>query len=130
MRPGECRRSHRRHRVRGGEGCTVTFHFPDPSGHRCEMPLHDLSDAGLSVVLAHELPGLEVGDQLEGAKVSVGTRSFRGDLLVMHVTPAPEAGATFGALFFPESDADLLTLRRVIADLEARQLGVPAEAHR
>ncbi len=118
------RRHHHRHLLSPAEEARAEFGYPGPDGHPCTMPIRDLSASGLSMVLAHELPGLEPGSRLDGATVRVGRRAFRADLLVMHVTPDSLKGAVCGVLVYPVEDADLLTLRDVIADLE----GLPAEA--
>ena len=70
-------------------------------------------------MLAHELPGLEAGESLDGARLNLVGQVVHGDLLVMHLTPAAIAGAVCGALFFPREDADLLTLRSILSTLEA-----------
>jgi hypothetical protein len=89
-----------------------------------------MSAAGLSIVLEHELPGLEPGSRLDGATVRVGQRVFRADLLVMHVTPGPTRGAICGVLVYPVEDGDLLTLRDVIADLDGQPAAAPAFSRR
>jgi len=124
MQPPVNRRIHNRHVLPPGAEALAKFGYPGPDGHPCTMPIRDVSASGLSIVLAHELPGLEPGSRLDGATVCIGDRSFRADLLVMHVTPEPAKGAICGALVYPVEDADLLTLRDVLADLE----GLPAEA--
>jgi len=124
MQPPMNRRSHSRHTLPPGGEARAEFGYPGPGDHPCTMEIRDVSASGLSIVLAHELPGLEPGSRLDGATVCIGDRSFRADLLVMHVTPEPAKGAICGALVYPVEDADLLTLRDVIADLE----GLPAEA--
>jgi hypothetical protein len=73
----------------------------------------------LSFVLADPLPGLEPGQRLDAAEVTIGDRLIRGDLLVMHITPEVISGAVLGALFYPATDEDLLTLRAVLAELDA-----------
>ena len=84
------------------------------------MKLGDVSGAGLSFVLGHELPGLDVGDCLADARLVVGGRVARGDLLVMHLTPDRTPGSRCGALFYPRGDDDLLALREILAALEER----------
>ncbi len=127
MRPPVCRRLHNRFRIgETGDGL-VAFGYPDPGGHLCRMPLHDLSAAGLSFRLAHELPGLEAGCRLDGVSVTIAHRVIEGDLLVMHVTPGPCAGAVCGALFYPREDRDILELRGLLAELSARA-GVAEDA--
>jgi hypothetical protein len=125
MRPPVNRRHHNRHVLAPDSAARAEFGYPDPGGHPCTMPLQDMSASGLSIVLEHELPGLEAGSRLDGATVRIGTRAFRADLLVMHVTPGPWEGAVCGALVYPAEDGDLLTLREVIADLEAGSTVAP-----
>jgi hypothetical protein len=120
MRPPVNRRRQSRHVLTFDPAGRAEFGYPDPGGHPCSMPLRDMSASGLSIVLAHEMPGLEAGSRLDGATIRVGKREFRADLLVMHVTPGPSEGAVCGALVYPAEDSDLLTMREVIADLEAR----------
>jgi len=121
MRPVGCRRRHNRFPLRAEDRGAVEFRFPDARGQLCRMPLRDLSSAGLSMTLVHELPGLEAGSCLEGATVFVGDRRVRGDLLAMHVTPEARPGAICGALFYPLEDRDILELRSVLATLSDRE---------
>ncbi len=120
------RRRHNRHPLPSCTEARAEFGYPGPEGHPCSMRVRDLSASGLSMVLAHELPGLEPGSRLDGATVRVGARSFRADLLVMHVTPAPQEGAICGVLLFPAEDDDLLVLREVVAELDGRPSEVAA----
>lgn len=121
MRPTICRRRHNRFLLEAADEATVAFRFPDRKGHPCRMPLRDVSSAGLSFRLAHELPGLEPGFRLDGSTVAIAGRVIVGDLLVMHVTPVPCAGAVCGALFYPRQDRDILSMRGLLADLAARE---------
>ena len=130
MQPPANRRHHNRHLLAPGSGARAEFEFPGPGGHPCAMPLRDMSASGLSIVLAHELPGLEPGSRLDGATVRVGDRAFHADLLVMHVTPEPARGAVCGALVYPVEDEDLLTLRAVIADLDGQTTAPPVYSRR
>jgi hypothetical protein len=126
-RPTERRRQNRHALPRTAEA-RVEFEYPAPGGWPCVMPLRDVSAAGLSIVLTHELPGLEVGSRLDGATVRIGTHAFLADLVMMHVTPGPSKGAVCGALIYPAEDCDLLTLRKAIAELEGRPATAPAAA--
>ena len=61
-------------------------------------------------------------DQLtneKGIEARVSRKTFRGDLLVMHVTQLSQAGPICGGLFYPEGDEDLITIRLVVRALEA-----------
>ena len=66
----------------------------------------------------HEILGLEVGEIVRGIDAVVAGRSFRGDLLALHLTPDNSPGAACGGLFYPESDEDLITIRLVVRSLE------------
>lgn len=113
-----CRRRYPRFPLEEATGSRIEFEFPRPGcGWLC-MRLRDLSQSGLSFVLSHELPGLSVGDSLDGVQIRVDGRQIRGDLLVMHLSPDASAGSVCGALFYPIEDEDVLTLREVIRALE------------
>ncbi len=116
-----CRRTHPRYTLRAHRSGRLEFGYPRPQDPPCVMGLWDISQGGLAFVLRHELPGLEVGDSIDGVRVQVGDRVVHGDLLVMRLSPDASAGPICGALFYPGDDADLLTLREVLRDLEARQ---------
>jgi len=82
--------------------------------------LRDVSNAGLSFSIP-ELPfEFEVGDTLNSVRLHVGRCEMRGDLLVMHITP--ESGVC-GALFYPDTDTDIIKLRSLISGIEAVQIG-------
>ena len=102
-----CRRRHARHRFSENAEASVEFGYPNPQSRRCSMRIRDISPSGLSFVLSHELPGLEVGTCIRGASVRVEGHAFHGDLLVMHVTPSNDPGSICGVLFYPASDEDL-----------------------
>jgi hypothetical protein len=70
------------------------------------------------MTLPDELVGIQVGDIVKGIEAQVARKQFRGDLLVMHVTPANEPNAVCGGLFYPEGDEDLITIRLVVRALE------------
>ena len=126
-RPPNCRRKHDRFPLDASHGGTIEFAFPDRDGALCSMPLRDVSQAGLSFVLGHELPGLEVGDSLDRACIRLNGREVRGDVLVMRLTPDASRGAVCGGLFYPVDDADILTMRALVADLETADLAETAE---
>jgi len=71
------------------------------------------------MVLPAELSEVQAGDIVRGIEARVARKTFRGDLLVMHVTHASEAGPICGGLFYPEGDEDLITIRLVVRALEA-----------
>ncbi len=112
------RRTLDRHRVHEGIRAEATFLWPARSGRRVVAALRDVSYAGISLVLAERLPGLEVGECLKGVNVALDDIHFGGELLVMHLTPSPSGGILCGGLFYPVRDADVLALRRVVRRLE------------
>jgi hypothetical protein len=112
------RRLQRRYVPVAGEESTLRFLYPSGHGAVVETPVRDISLSGLSLTLPRELPGLRVGDILRDVDAQVGERSFRGDLLVMHLTPGNEAGAICGGLVYPEGDEDLITIRLIVRVLD------------
>src|SRR5262245_52619703 len=118
QRPG-CRRRHPRHPLDESLAARVEFGYPRQQDPPCAARLRDLSESGIGFILEQELPGLEVGDSLDGAALRLGGRVVRGDLLVMHFTATP-GGCLCGALFYPASDEDLLAFREILRELEAR----------
>ena len=117
-----CRRKKDRHILSEDLQARIEFAFPEPGGHSCEMALRDLSSGGLSFTLAHDLPGLEVGDCLKRATLHVGDQTLEGDVLIMHITPELEPGAVCGALFYPARDIDIITLQRVVQAIEENRV--------
>lgn len=113
-----CRRSHGRYSLQDHVEGELSFRYPQ-GGHPCVMPLRDISRSGLSFVLVHELPGLDVGDSIDGAQLRIGRHEIRGDLLVMRLNPDASSGSVCGALFYPAEDEDILALRASLAELEA-----------
>jgi hypothetical protein len=98
---------------------SLKFRHPAPNGQQFDARLRDISLSGLSLILPSEIPGIQTGDILRGMEVRVARKTFRGDLLVMHVTPANEPGAICGGLFYPDGDEDLITIRLVVRALDA-----------
>lgn len=96
----------------------LVFGYPFPGGHRCVMPLRDLSPGGMAFTLNLDLPGLDIGQSIEQAELIVGDKRVRGDILVMHLTPGPFTGAVCGSLFFPLEDEDIVTYQGLVASLE------------
>jgi hypothetical protein len=97
----------------------LQFRYPGPNGRNIEVRLRDLSLSGLSLTLPEEMTGVQPGDIVKAIEARVASKTFRGDLLVMHVSPANETGAVCGGLFYPEGDEDLITIRLVVRALEA-----------
>jgi hypothetical protein len=116
------RRLQKRYSTPADTDANLTFRYPGPNGQPFDAKLRDISLSGLSLVLPAELPGIQTGDILRGMEVRVARKTFRGDLLVMHVTPANEAGAICGGLFYPDGDEDLITIRLVVRALDAQSL--------
>ena len=113
------RRLERRHPLPPDAGAALFFRYPSPNGPSLEAPLRDVSLSGLSMHLPEELADIQPGDIVKGIEARVARKSFRGDLLIMHVTPSSQARAFCGGLFYPEGDEDLITIRLVVRALEA-----------
>jgi len=113
------RRLQHRFTIPADSGAVLHFRYPAQHGTRLEARLRDISLSGLSMTLPEELAGIQAGDIVKGIEAQVARKTFRGDLLVMHVSPANEAGAACGGLFYPEGDEDLITIRLVVRALEA-----------
>jgi hypothetical protein len=88
-------------------------------GAAVQARVRDVSFAGLSLEVPDDLPGLEVGASLRGLHGDVDGIRFRGELLVMHITPSPRSGSLCGGLFYPAGDADVLALRKLVRRLES-----------
>jgi len=103
------------------EGAFVEFEFPT-TGQRTRLPLSDLSHSGLSFHGEEtDLPPVESGTTIPGASIRIRECIIQGDLVVMHVTPRPDARIACGALLYPATDHDLLKLKAVLAGMEAVQ---------
>lgn len=113
------RRIERRHPFPTDSEAVVQFRYPSPQGHDIQTRLRDISLSGLSINLPEELRGIQIGDIVKGIEARIARKSFRGDLLVMHVTQLSQAGPICGGLFYPEGDEDLITIRLVVRALEA-----------
>jgi hypothetical protein len=98
---------------------TLQFNYPTPNGPRLATRMRDISLSGLSMMLPQELADVQAGDIVSGIEAKVARKSFRGDLLVMHVTSVGATGSVCGGLFYPEADEDLITIRLVVRALEA-----------
>ena len=113
------RRLQQRFPLPADSGAALHFRYPSPNGPPVVARLRDVSFSGLSMVLPEELAGVQAGDIVRGIEARVARKTFRGDLLVMHVSPTTQAGAACGGLFYPEGDEDLITIRLVVRALEA-----------
>lgn len=113
------RRLQRRFPLLADSGSRLSFRFPSKGGEPLEASVRDISLSGVSIVLPCTLAGLAVGDVIAGVDACVAEKSFRGDLLVMHVSPQNEPGAICGGLFYPETDEDLITIRLIVRQLES-----------
>lgn len=111
------RRTLERHRVPESRESCATFRWPETDGSVVTAGIHDLSYAGISLVFAEDAPPFRVGALLRSVELRVNGTTFSGEILVMHVTPAPGAGTVCGGLFYPLRDEDVLALRRVVANL-------------
>lgn len=113
------RRGQRRYSVSGTDEARVEFVFPAPHGRTFQLPLTNISSSGLSFRFdENDLVGLEEGAALSDAVVRVGACTIRGELLVMHVTPATDSRQVCGALFYPSTDTDLVKLKSLVTGME------------
>ena len=113
-----CRRRHERFVLEPG-AAWIEFAYPAPGGFGLRMQLRDISASGVSFVLSHSLPSLDIGRGIERASLDLGRRKIHGDLLVMHLTPDATRGSICGALFYPRGDANILAIQSIVADLGA-----------
>jgi c-di-GMP-binding flagellar brake protein YcgR len=113
------RRLQNRYSLPTDSAAAVTFQYPSPHGQRLTTQMRDISLSGLSMVLPDELAAIQAGDIVKGIEARIERKSFRGDLLVMHVSPANGSAAVCGGLFYPEGDEDLITIRLIVRALEA-----------
>ena len=109
------RRRHPRWSVPRDGRHLVEFWWPSRKGHRCSMRLNDLSTAGLSFVLEHEVPGLEICHPVRTADVRLGDVAFKADLVVIHITSGPGRPTVCGALVYPKTDDDLIRMKDWLA---------------
>lgn len=116
----DCRRRHRRLTLPDDGNNFLEFTWPGRGGHHCRMPINDISPAGMSFILQHELPGLEVCGQIRRVTANVGERSFRVDMVVIHITSNPGRPTICGTLLYPLTDDDLGTLRTLLDEAEDR----------
>lgn len=123
--PVQCRRKHPRFRLLDDPDAVVEFGFPTPRGTQCRMQARDFSASGLSFLLAHDLPGLEEGQCLNRARITVGTWRLDADLLIMHLTPDNRKGSVCGVLIYPMDDEGILALQGMVKDFSHR--GLPQE---
>jgi hypothetical protein len=120
----DCRRSQHRFTLVDESAASVEFVFPAPTGRHYSLPLVNISVSGISFLLQPDRApgGLEIGEDLTDATITVAGCSMSGELVVMHITE--EAGrAICGALFYPAGDADLVKLKSVVAGMEAARQG-------
>jgi hypothetical protein len=124
----DCRRRARRYALPPELEATVDFGYPTPQAHRCSLPAKDVSPSGVSFVLTHELPGLEVGTEIARATLRAGKHAIHGDMVVIHLTPDESLGSTCGTILYPRTDADIVKLKSLIAELESEG-GAPGDGH-
>ena len=113
------RRLQHRFTIPADSEASLQFRYPEKHGPRLEARLRDISLSGLSMTLPAELSAVQPGDIVKAIEARVLGKTFRGDLLVMHVSPANASGVACGGLFYPEGDEDLITIRLVVRALEA-----------
>ena len=113
------RRLQHRFTISADSGAVLHFRYPAQHGPRVEARLRDISLSGLSMTLPEELGSVQAGDIVKAIEARVAGKTFRGDLLVMHVSSVNETGVACGGLFYPEGDEDLITIRLIVRALEA-----------
>ncbi len=113
------RRLQHRFSIPADSAAVLHFRYPAKHGALLEARMRDISLSGLSMTLPEELAGVQAGDLVKAIEARVAGKTFRGDLLVMHVSTANESGVACGGLFYPEGDEDLITIRLVVRALEA-----------
>ena len=111
-----CRRRHPRRTLPQDGRHVIEFDWPNERGDACRMPLKDISPAGLSFVLEHELPGLEICSPINGVTARLGRHAIRCDLVVIHITSGHGRSTICGALVYPATDGDLRKLKRVVGE--------------
>ena len=119
--PYRNRRLQKRYTTPAGTEAHLKFRYPAPNGSLFEVRLRDISLSGMSLLIPAEPPEIQTGDMIRGIEARVAQKTFRGDLLVMHLTPANVPGAICGGLFYPDGDEDLITIRLVVRALDAAE---------
>ena len=115
------RRRIRRYRVDKAGTANIEFRYPGPNGKSFVLPLIDLSIAGFSFKLEEPLSGLDNGSTIEDVVVRLGDCEIKGEVLVMYFNDEYGREASCGALFYPESESELVKLKCVVAGIEALQ---------
>lgn len=123
--PVACRRRHTRYTFPPNTEAWVRFGYPLPTGFPCQMEVKDLSASGLSFIIQHELPGLDVGRTIRKVEINIGTKRIFGDLLVMHLTKDVFPGSLCGCLIYPEDDDDIQTMQSLVTELEIESAPAP-----
>ena len=115
------RRKQHRYLIERDRDAIVAFEYPCPNGRPYRLPLLNVSKAGLSFALddRDELATLDPGTRIEDVIVQIGDCEIDGEMVLMHLTPDAHSKALCGALFYPSSDQDLITLRSLVAGMEA-----------
>ena len=114
------RRKQARYSLSHDSQAFVEFDLPRAGGRTVRLPMVNLSAAGISFAVENdpELVQLEAGTTIPRAVARVGTHRVRGELVVMHVTGGSDSRYVCGALLYPATNADLVELRGLIAELE------------
>lgn len=114
------RRRQARYSIADDPEAFVEFPVPRAGGRTVRLPMVNLSAAGISFAVESDpdLVTLEVGTTIPRAVARVGTHRVRGELVVMHVTGGRDSRYVCGALLYPATNADLVELRGLIAELE------------
>ncbi len=117
--PVACRRKHVRYTLPPGTSW-IEFPYPEPGGSTCTMRLRDISACGISFILDHDLPGLDIGDTVRDARLRVDETTIEADLLVMHLTPDATRGSICGALLFPDGDHNIVAVQKLLETLQSK----------
>ena len=99
----------------------VEFNWPHPNGESLSLSLIDISSSGFSFALGESLPGLSIGTEVEGVTLRFEDSDVRGEMVVLHLGAELATGTNCGVLFYPESDQELVKLKKVIAGMESLQ---------
>jgi len=95
----------------------IAFHYPNAEGRRITASLLDLSIAGLSFALDHELPLIVRGARIEGAVLLVADREIEGNVRIMYCSRDEAGPAIYGGIFYPATERDQLEMNGLLAAL-------------
>lgn len=117
--PVPSRRRHARIDLTGRPGFRIEFSSPADGGTFLDLPLQDVSLAGVSFALDGTLPGLELGSAIGNVTIHLGDTHVKGEIVVCHVTARRGLPPVCGTLFYPRTDKDLHDLKAKVIELDA-----------